>query len=60
MLRTRDCNSVFTGKGGGKANDLADFCIKAPGDHTGTIQEFHIVLAHTLCGYIESKVFGTA
>ena len=51
---------LFTGKDGGKAKDLADFCIIAPGNHTGTIQELHIVLAHTLCGYIEHKIFGAS
>ena len=51
---------LFTGKDGGIAKDLADFCIIAPGNHTGTIQEIHIVLAHTLCGYIENKIFGNA
>ncbi len=49
---------LFTGKDGGMAKALADFCIIAPGNHTGTIQEIHIVLAHTLCGYIENKIFG--
>ncbi len=51
---------LFTGSDGGKAKPLADFCIIAPGNHTGTIQEIHIVLAHTLCGYIENKIFGTS
>lgn len=49
---------LFTGNDGGRAKDLTDFCIIAPGNHTGTIQEIHIVLAHTLCGYIENKIFG--
>ena len=48
---------LFTGSDGGKAKPLADFCIIAPGNHTGTIQEIHIVLAHTLCGYIENRIF---
>ncbi len=51
---------LFTGNDGGKAKDLADFCIIAPGNNTGTIQELHIVLAHTLCGYIENKIFENA
>tara|TARA_A100001037_G_C15091681_1_gene609444 strand:- start:66 stop:656 length:591 start_codon:yes stop_codon:yes gene_type:complete len=48
---------LFTGNDGGMAKALADFCIIAPGNHTGTIQEIHIVLAHTLCGYIENRIF---
>ena len=54
----RIASVLFAGKDGGMAKDLADFCVLAPGDHTGTIQETHIVLAHTLCGYIENQMFG--
>ncbi|PLW77248.1 D-sedoheptulose-7-phosphate isomerase [Cohaesibacter celericrescens] len=49
---------VFCGNDGGQAKDLADYCIIAPGSTTGTIQEIHIVLAHTLCGCVESVIFG--
>ena len=49
---------VFTGKGGGGAREKADFCIVAPGVRTSTIQEMHIVLAHTLCECIENAIFG--
>ncbi|GGB12298.1 phosphoheptose isomerase 2 [Brucella endophytica] len=48
---------VFCGKDGGPAKDLADYCIIAPGDMTGTIQEIHIVLAHSLCGCVENAIF---
>lgn len=49
---------VFSGHDGGKVNDLADFCILASGQATATIQELHIVLAHTLCECVELEVFG--
>lgn len=49
---------VFCGKHGGKARDLADYCIIAPGGMTGTIQEIHIVLAHSLCECVERILFG--
>ena len=49
---------VFTGKGGGGAREKADFCIVVPGERTSTIQEMHIVLAHTLCECIENEIFG--
>uniref|UniRef100_UPI003569572F sugar phosphate nucleotidyltransferase n=1 Tax=Cohaesibacter celericrescens TaxID=2067669 RepID=UPI003569572F len=48
---------VFTGNDGGLAKDLADYCIIAPGTMTGTIQEIHIVLAHSLCGCVENAIF---
>lgn len=48
---------VFCGKDGGQAKNLADFCIIVPGIETSTIQELHIILAHTLCGCVESTIF---
>jgi D-sedoheptulose 7-phosphate isomerase len=49
---------VFAGRDGGVAKNKADFCIIAPGDMTSTIQEIHIVLAHTLCECVERQIFG--
>ncbi len=49
---------VFSGKGGGAVRDLADYCIIARGSETSTIQELHIVLAHTLCECVEAELFG--
>ncbi len=49
---------VFTGGDGGKAKDLATHCIVAPGKLTSTIQEVHIVLAHTLCECVECAICG--
>ena len=48
---------VFTGRDGGPAKALADHCIVAPGTATATIQEVHIVLAHTLCESVERAMF---
>lgn len=48
---------VFCGREGGAAKDLADYCIVAPGVATSTIQELHIVLAHTLCECVEAAMF---
>lgn len=50
---------VFCGRGGGPAKDLADYCIIASGKETSTIQELHIVLAHSLCECVERAVFGS-
>lgn len=49
---------IFSGHDGGIAADLADYCLKVPGQSTATIQEIHIVLAHSLCEYVERSLFG--
>jgi D-sedoheptulose 7-phosphate isomerase len=49
---------VFCGRDGGTVKAMADYCIVAPGVATSTIQEVHIVLAHSLCECVESAVFG--
>lgn len=48
---------VFSGHDGGKVKSLADFCIIANGKETATIQEIHIVLAHSLCECVEIELF---
>jgi D-sedoheptulose 7-phosphate isomerase len=48
---------LFTGRDGGPAKALADFCIVASGELTSTIQEIHIVLAHSLCECVERSIF---
>lgn len=48
---------VFSGRDGGKSLVLCDYCIIAPGATTATIQELHIVLAHSLCESIERAIF---
>ena len=49
---------VFTGRDGGAAATLADYCVLASGSRTSTIQEQHIVLAHSLCECVETELFG--
>jgi D-sedoheptulose 7-phosphate isomerase len=48
---------VFCGRDGGAARALADHCVIAAGTETSTIQELHIVLAHSLCECVESALF---
>jgi D-sedoheptulose 7-phosphate isomerase len=48
---------VFTGRDGGMAKDKANYCIVATGDMTSTIQEVHLVLAHSLCECVEQAIF---
>jgi D-sedoheptulose 7-phosphate isomerase len=51
---------LFCGKDGGAAKNLADYAIIAPGIQTSTIQELHIILAHTLCECVEQAIFGNS
>lgn len=48
---------VFCGRDGGRAVTLAEHCVIVPGTETSTIQELHIVLAHTLCESVEAAMF---
>lgn len=48
---------IFCGRDGGSAQALADHCVIVPGTETSTIQELHIVLAHTLCESVEAAMF---
>jgi D-sedoheptulose 7-phosphate isomerase len=47
---------VFTGYDGGLVKALANYCVIACGDSVATIQELHIVLAHTLCECVEKEL----
>jgi D-sedoheptulose 7-phosphate isomerase len=49
---------VLCGRDGGLAKTKADFAIVVPGLATSTIQELHIVLAHTLCECVEIAMCG--
>lgn len=55
--RQRVLSVLFTGRDGGAAKALADYCIIAPGPNTNRIQEVHIVLAHSLCESVEKAMF---
>jgi len=48
---------VFAGHDGGAAKEKSDYCIVASGEMTSTIQELHIVLAHSLCECVERAIF---
>ncbi len=48
---------IFTGRDGGEVKNKADYCIFATGEMTSTIQEIHIVLAHSLCECVEESIF---
>ena len=48
---------IFTGHNGGQVKSISDYCIVSPGARTSTIQELHILLAHTLCEAVEHEIF---
>ena len=56
--RSRGVKTIlFTGRDGGRARSVADYCLVVPGQMTSTIQELHILLAHSLCESVESALF---
>lgn len=48
---------AFTGKGGGKMKDLADYIIEIPSNDTPRIQECHITVGHIICQLVEAALF---
>lgn len=48
---------AFTGKTGGKLNDLADILINVPFEETYVIQEYHLPIYHALCAAVENEFF---
>lgn len=58
VARANGCTAVaLTGPAGGEMYLESDFCVRAPGKTTKTIQESHQVLWHTMCLLIEAHYF---
>ncbi|MCQ2915062.1 MAG: D-sedoheptulose 7-phosphate isomerase [Alphaproteobacteria bacterium] len=51
-------NVAFTGMGGGRMREYADYLINVPSEVTNHIQEMHITVGHLICGLIESSING--
>ena len=51
------CTIAFTGKSGGKLNEIVDICINVPSDDTPRIQEAHIMVGHIICEIVEKELF---
>lgn len=49
---------AFTGQGGGKMAEFADFLIDVPSTDTPRIQEVHILIGHIICEIVEEELFG--
>ena len=47
----------FTGRNGGKINNIVDICINVPSDDTPRIQESHIMIGHIICEIVEKELF---
>ena len=50
----------FTGSTGGKMKQFSDMLISIPSDDTPRIQECHMLLGHTICELVESRIFPRA
>lgn len=62
VTREKGAKSILlTGKTGGiaKSENLADVYLIAPGEHTASIQEAHMVIYHHLCFSIESGLIAS-
>ena len=46
----------FSGKDGGKMNDLCDLNLVVPSGDTPRIQEMHILIGHTLCQAVDDAI----
>jgi len=49
---------ALLGRDGGKLKELVNLPIVVPSESTARIQEVHILIAHIICGLVESKMFG--
>ena len=47
----------FSGKDGGKMNNICDVILNIPSLDTARIQEGHILVGHIICQLIEDKIF---
>ena len=48
---------AFTGRDGGRLNDIVDICLKIPSTDTAHIQECHMTVGHIICSIIEKELF---
>ncbi|GAA0750983.1 MULTISPECIES: SIS domain-containing protein [Clostridium] len=48
---------AFTGRDGGKISKISDYSFIAPEKETYLIQEYHLIVYHFVCMYVESELF---
>jgi D-sedoheptulose 7-phosphate isomerase len=57
VAREIGCKTIgFSGRDGGKFNDVCNLNIIVPSDDTPRIQEMHILIGHTICQLIDEEV----
>jgi len=57
LARTLGCSTIgFSGRDGGKINEVCDVNLIVPSDNTPRIQEMHILFGHTLCQIIDNEL----
>jgi D-sedoheptulose 7-phosphate isomerase len=47
---------AFTGNGGGKVAELADYALIGPNGYAAIVQEVHQVMAHIVCDLVEQRL----
>jgi len=57
LAKALGCTTVgFSGRDGGKMNELCDINLVVPSDNTPRIQEMHILFGHTICQIIDNEL----
>jgi D-sedoheptulose 7-phosphate isomerase len=49
--------AALTGRSGGLVSDEADVCLRMPTDDTARVQECYLLVGHTLCELVETRLF---
>ena len=61
VAKSRGATSIcLTGKGGGKAKEVADICILVPGDKMVQIEDVHLAITHAVSDELKKIVQGRA
>jgi D-sedoheptulose 7-phosphate isomerase len=47
---------AFTGNGGGKVVEFADYALIGPDGYAAIVQEVHQVMAHIICDLVEQRL----
>ncbi len=57
LAKELGCSTIgFSGKEGGKMNDICDINLIVPSNNTPRIQEMHILFGHTICQIIDNEL----
>jgi len=57
LAKELGCSTIgFSGRNGGKMNEVCDVNLVVPSDDTPRIQEMHILFGHTICQIIDDEL----